>query len=402
MLSGDRRRLKLALFLVGAGEGLFLYLLPLYVRALGGSATAVGTVLALQAAAAGVATALVGSLADRVGRRRVMRGAALAALPGVAFWIAAPHWEWIIPGALLVGISVAGFPAMVAYVSHDEGDHVGLFGSVFAFFSLGTIVTPSLGGVIADHLRSIRPVFGLSLVLLAAAAIALWHVTPQPLAPRVTGRGGLRALAANQRFVAICGFHALLMFAMTLTTSFLGPYLQDVDHADEAAIGLLGSCVSIGEFTLSLALGRLSARLGRLATLVAVQGTLALSLILLLTVHVVPLLVLPFLLRGVIITSSTLLFAVAGGTLPASQRGAGFGLMETSFQVGTMAAASAGGLLYSGAPARPFQVSLALLAATVALSALLRPVLMGQPPAMATPSTTARPLARGRGREQPR
>ncbi len=385
MLPRDRRRLKLALFLIGAGYGVFLYLLPLYVRALGGSATAVGLVLALQAALAAVSTALVGPVADRIGRRFVMRVAAITSLPGVALWIVAPHWEWLLPGAILVGLSVAGFPAMVAYISHADDDHVGLFGSVFAFFSLGTIATPSLGGLIAAQLHSIRPVFGLSFVLLAGSAAALWQITPQPLAPRVSGSGGLRALATNRRFVVICSFHAVLLGTMSLTSSFLGPYLQDVDHADDAAIGLLGSCISLGEVVISLSLGRICARLGRLGALIAVQAALALSLVLLLTVHPAPLLPAPFLLRGVIITGSTLLFAVAGGTLPASERGMGFGLMETSFQVGAMAGAAAGGLLYGDDPSRPFQASLALLAVTMGLSVLIRPVMVGRRPAAAAP-----------------
>ncbi|HVA92722.1 MAG TPA: MFS transporter, partial [Chloroflexota bacterium] len=137
MLPRDLVRLKLSLFLTGAGTGLFLYLLPLYVRSLGGNAVAVGIVFAVQAALAGVATSLVGLIADRIGRRLVMRMAAVAALPGVALWIVAPRWEWLLPGAVLYGISVAGFPALVAYLSHADGEHVGLFGSVFAFFSLG-------------------------------------------------------------------------------------------------------------------------------------------------------------------------------------------------------------------------------------------------------------------------
>jgi predicted MFS family arabinose efflux permease len=383
MLPRDRRRLKLALFFVGSGYGLFLYLLPLYVRALGGSAGAVGLVLALQAGLAAVATALVGIVADRVERRLVMRGASLIALPGVAFWILAPRWEWLIPGAILVGLSVAGFPAMVAYLSHADDDQVGLFGSVFAFYSLGTIVTPSLGGLIATQLHSIRPVFGLSFVLLAGSTVTLWQVTHQPRPPRVAGPRGLRALVTNRPFIVICSFHAVLLCAMTLPSNFLGPYLQDVDQTNDAAIGLLGSCVSLGEAMISLSLGRLSARVGRLGALVAAQVVLALSLILLLTLHFVPLLVVPFLLRGVIITASTLLFAVAGGTLPASDRGAGFGLMEASFQVGAMAGAAAGGLLYGSGPARPFQVSLVLLAVTVALSARIRRVVTGADPAVA-------------------
>ncbi|MGH2410470.1 MAG: hypothetical protein ACRDGS_08900, partial [Chloroflexota bacterium] len=78
--------------------------------------------------------------------------------------------------------------------------------------------------------------------------------------------------------------------------------------------------------------------------------------------------------------ASILLFAVVGGTLPAAQRGTGFGIMESSYQVGTMVGASAGGLLYAGGPSRPFQMSLALLVMTMALSVLMRPVMAERQP----------------------
>jgi hypothetical protein len=62
--------------------------------------------------------------------------------------------------------------------------------------------------------------------------------------------------------------------------------------------------------------------------------------------------------------------------------------METSFQLGTMAAAAVGGLLYVGDPSRPFRASLALLVVTMALSALIRPVVVGRHPAEARLSPT--------------
>jgi len=375
MLPRDLVRLKLSLFLTGAGTGLFLYLLPLYVRSLGGNAVAVGIVFAVQAALAGVATSLVGLIADRIGRRLVMRMAAVAALPGVALWIVAPRWEWLLPGAVLYGISVAGFPALVAYLSHADGEHVGLFGSVFAFFSLGTIASPILGGLIAAQLHSMRPVFCLSFVLLSGSAMALWKVTPQSRTPHAPGTGGPRALATNKRFVLIVSFHAALICAMSMPTSFLGPFLQDADHAGDAAVGLLGSCVSLGEFLIALSLGRLSGRLGRLGALLLLQAALIVSLAALLTIHLAGLLVGPFMLRGALNAASILLFAVVGGTLPASQRGTGFGIMESSYQVGTMVGASAGGLLYAGGSSRPFQLSLALLGVTMLLSVMMRPVI---------------------------
>ena len=48
-MSRDNRLMTLALFLWGAGEGLFLYILPLYMQQLGATPEEVGVVLALAA-----------------------------------------------------------------------------------------------------------------------------------------------------------------------------------------------------------------------------------------------------------------------------------------------------------------------------------------------------------------
>jgi hypothetical protein len=77
--------------------------------------------------------------------------------------------------------------------------------------------------------------------------------------------------------------------------------------------------------------------------------------------------------------------------LPTRQQGAGFGLMETGFQAGMMAAAYAGGLLYAGSPARPFVVSLAFLAVTTSATVVLGPLFAAVPrQAVAEPFHAAR------------
>jgi MFS family permease len=379
MHARDRRRLKLCLFLWGAGEGLFVYLLPLYIRALGGDATAVGLNFAIQFAVAGASTLLAGPAVDRIGQRPLIRASALVAVPGVMIWALAPHWQWMILGTVLFAISFGVIPALNAYVSTGDDDHVGAFGATFAFFSLGMIATPGLGGLIAAHVHSIRAVFAVTLVLYAASIGVVWNITPQPAEPHEPLRTALRAISTNRRLLILCAYLVMLLFVMSMTNSFVGPYLQDVDHAGDAAVGLLGSCISLGEFLMGVSLGRVNDRLGRVRTLVALQAALGLSLLLVLTVHWVPGLAPAFILRGAIITVGTMVIAFVGGVLPARQQGAGFGLMETGFQAGMMVAAYAGGLLYAGGPARPFVVSLALLAVTAIATVVLGPLFAAAP-----------------------
>lgn len=370
----DRRRLQLCLFLWGAAEGLFLYLVPLYVRALGGGSVAVGLNFAVQAAAAGLSTVLAGPIVDRIGHRPLIRFSSLVVFPGVALMAVAPHWEWIIPGTVLYGASFAVIPALNAYVSAGHDDAVGAFGSIFSFFSLGMIVTPGIGGLVAAQFHSIRPVFALTLLIYVLAMALIWHVTPRPIEPHEPLSIALRAVGSNRRLLALCGYLVALLFAASMTNSFLAPYLQDVDHQGDATVGLLGSCVSAGEFLMGLALGRVTGRLGRVLTLIALQAALGLSLVVTLSVHWVPALAPAFVLRGAIVTAGTMVLAFVGDILPPRQQGAGFGLMELAYQVGMVLAAAAGGFLYAGGPARPYLVSLALLVLTAAATGLLAPL----------------------------
>ena len=389
-------RLKACLFLWGAGEGLFIYLLPLYIRTLGGGATAVGLVAAIQAAVAGLSTLLAGPVVDRIGHRPLIRFSALVAFPGVLIWLVSPTWEWMIPGTVLFGASFVVVPALNAYIVAGHHDHVGAFGSTFAFFPLGMLATPAVGGVVAAQFHSIRPVFVLTLVLYALSVWTVWNLTPRPVEPHEPLAKAMRAIATNRHLLVLLAYLLGLLFIMSMTSSFVGPFVQDVDHGSDAAVGILGSCISFGEFALGIALGTINARLGRARTLVVLQVAMALSLAAVLTIHRVPLLAPAFVLRGSIGAAATMVAAFLGGVLPARQQGAGFGLMESALQAGVMGAAYVGGLLYAGGPSRPFLVSLGMLVVTIGATILLAPLFAGMP-RTALPSLQeqeARPAAR--------
>jgi len=65
----DIRLIILAFFLWGAGEGLFLYIQPLYIEQLGGNPTQIGGVLSLMGLAAGLAYILWGYASDQFPRK---------------------------------------------------------------------------------------------------------------------------------------------------------------------------------------------------------------------------------------------------------------------------------------------------------------------------------------------
>ena len=74
-MSRDNRLLAFSLACWGLGEGLFIYIQPLYLRQLGADPVAIGAILAIAAAAVGLGHIPAGYVADRFGRKRVLLAA---------------------------------------------------------------------------------------------------------------------------------------------------------------------------------------------------------------------------------------------------------------------------------------------------------------------------------------
>ncbi|MFN8544800.1 MAG: MFS transporter [Candidatus Binatia bacterium] len=102
------------LHFTGAMSLSMFILFPLYVRALGGTESTIGLVLGVGTAASVAARPIVGTLLDRVGRRRVLLwGNALNAVSFLPFlWLSglgAPLYVWTIAHDVLWGLLFAGY-----------------------------------------------------------------------------------------------------------------------------------------------------------------------------------------------------------------------------------------------------------------------------------------------------
>jgi MFS family permease len=90
---------------------------PLYIQSLGGTAASIGLIGATEQVARALVQIPGGYLADKYGRKWLITTMTFVAALARVFYVLAPNWEWILLGAILVGITNIYGPAMNAIVA---------------------------------------------------------------------------------------------------------------------------------------------------------------------------------------------------------------------------------------------------------------------------------------------
>ncbi len=109
-MNRDTRLIALALLLWGFGEGLFLFIQPLYFEQLGADPVQIGALLSVAAAVRAASFLPAGIIADRVPRKWVMVGGWITGLVGLLLVAAAPSWQHLVPGLLIYALSAYCIP----------------------------------------------------------------------------------------------------------------------------------------------------------------------------------------------------------------------------------------------------------------------------------------------------
>lgn len=370
----DTRLIMISYTLWGIGEGLWMFIQPLYVKSLGATPSQTGFVIGMWGLGRLLFILPAGVLADRLGARRVMLPGWYLGLTGVVMIALAPDWRWAAPGFLVYGASATAIPVTNLYLTqaarHDPTRRPDLpvaasLTLLWAAYSLGIVITPSIGGWIGDHV-SLRAVFLLSVLWFMMSTVVATCTTPYPRPerpPRAYDYAGMmQQPGLRLAFLIITlGFVAVLV-----GQSLSSQYLEEVRGFSRTTIGVFGSLNALGTAVTSLLLGRLASWRGFYASLLLVLAAFGLLLL----TGAWPGVAMAVFLLGAYYTARPLAASVIGERVDEARRGLAFALVDTLAGLATVIGTNSAGVLYDQDPDWPFLVGMAGIVALAAWGAV--------------------------------
>ena len=363
-MSRDLKIVSAAMLTWGLGEGLFYIFQPLYIQQLGADPVLIGTILGINGIVMTLAQIPSGYLADRWGRRPLMRFSWICGV--AATWIMAlgPSLGWYVAGLLLYGVTSSVMAPLNTYIQGARGKwSVGrAISFVSAAYNIGGIAGPFLGGLVAEafDLRSVYYVSGAIFTL--SAAIVLF-ARRQDIPDQDPAEGDTHLLK-NTRFLSLLFLIFAVMFAVTLPQPLAANFLQNQRELSLNRIGQLGSLGGLGSVVLMLVFGHLPAGLA----MIIGQGGLMLFSILLWRGGGLLWYGLGYFFLGGFRLCRAMTVALVRPVVREVEVGLAFGIVESLNSLAFVVAPPLAGFLYDRDPALIFPVSLGVLGFTLVLS----------------------------------
>ncbi|MEJ5224685.1 MAG: MFS transporter [Anaerolineales bacterium] len=358
-----------ALVLWGIGEGMFFYFQPLYLQQLGADPLTIGAILGGFGLMMTVAHIPAGFVADRIGRRPVLRAAWLTGT--LAAWIMAlsTSINVFIVGLLLYGLTAFVSAPLTSYVTAARGSlSVGRALTLMsAMFNVGMVFGPVLGGLVGDRL-GLKTIYLIAAGLFVLSSAALFFLRPQPRDhhdPHDPPPG----LLNNGRFLGFVGLSFAVMFALYMAQPLTPNFLQNERGMSLAVIGLIGSVGGLGNAFLLFTLGNLAPRAGYMIA----QALVALFALIIWQGHAAWMYAGAYFLLGGFRVARVLGSAQARTLVHPSQMGIAFGILETINTLPGILAPPLAGFLYERDPALIYPLTMVVIALTLALTALFAP-----------------------------
>jgi MFS family permease len=369
----DLKLIFVSNFIGALGDGLYVYLLPLFIRGLQATSADVGFLFSILTLSTALTIIPGGFLADRFDRKKVM-------ILGWAVWVPLPlmfsvatHWTQLVPAMILYGFFLSG-PATSAYVmtAAKKGRVTITYTTLGASWWLGYIFSPGLGGYLSTVI-GMQSVFFIAFILYVAATAMLFLIQGQRVEKSVISQTARSDLISShtRKIVLLSLFFAVVFFFLSLVRPLVVQFFQDVYIFESFQIGLLGSMGFFGSAVFSIVLGKVGDKLGKMVAAATALLVGAFALVLFTSFN--NFLVLVFAsLYGASFMLWALMGACVGAFTPEASRGRWISLSQMLATAAASAAPFIGGVLYGWSPYMPFYI-LAGVSPLLALIALIKP-----------------------------
>ncbi len=363
-LSHDNTRIFLGMSLNEGAFGVYQTLWPLYIAALGANPAQIGIVIGLSGILRLFALMPSGVASDHVPPRMMIVGARSLTATSMFLYGVAQSWWQLIPMAIIMALGNIAFPTISSTIAEAAGPGRQRTRAFTLIYTVGPaialLVTPALGGLVADQL-SLRAIFAVAGGLTLIAVGFYSRITPRAVlrheGPPITYRNTL----GQRPILLICLLELATLFALTLGVTLTPNFLQDVHGIGTGTIGVLGSISAAGSIALFVVISRVrpfdQPLLAIGLSIAAVGGTLAL----LIAGQSMVFFVVAYMLRGGYTVAWSLFAAALGDIATDRFRGRAFALGEIMGGAGYAFAPFAAGWLYEIKPETPLIVGLIMI-----------------------------------------
>ncbi len=345
--------------------------LPFYAAEYGASATTLGFLLSVYAAAQFVFAPVWGRMSDRIGRRPVLiftvSGTALGLLLlGLADSLVGIFLARTLAGAFAANVSVAS--AYIADVTEDD-ERTRWMGMLGASFGIGFVLGPALGGGLSPLGYNV-PILTAAGLAALNAVYAIFSLREPPRHSRERETISRRAVLRDPRVRLLCFTNLLFALAVTqLETLF--PFLaRDLFGYGvfEVAFVLVAMAVVMGGIQ-GGGMKALAARYPERSLVMVGALLLAVGFAVLPGVPTLALLLtsLATIAVGRAISQPSLM-SLTSLAADASRRGAAMGAFQSAASLARVVGPVAAGLMYDRLQAAPFWLAAALLVAVAVLA----------------------------------
>ena len=358
-----------ALFTWGIGEGIFYYFQPLYLAELGADPLQIGIILGGVGAVMTLVHIPAGYLADKIGRRPLLRMAWSGGLLASGLMALANSLLLFTIGLVLYSLTTFVIAPLNSYVTAARGKWsvARVLTLISAVFSLGMVLGPLLGGWLGDN-YGLHSLYLASVIIFVFSTAFIFALPPQPIHDFAADFSS-KELLKNKEYLAFLALLFVVIFALYLPQPLTQNFLQDERGLSLSQIGLLGSLGALGNVILNLLFGQMKTRtgflLGQLATALFTlfiwrgSGMIYFSI--------------GYFLLGGYRAARSLAAAHVNSLIDDAQMGLAYGLTETVSAFPLILAPPLAGYLYAANPASPLTLGLFLIFVGIILTLIFFP-----------------------------